>query len=193
MRGGIGGGGIGGGLNPPIPPPIIPPPIIPPIMVPGLLVARSRKWPTTTLLPARETTPLYATVCDGRSMSVRTAALHTMVGKQTVGGGERKRRGCKSKARTYATYLKRVLNDVCGRYGGEYTSIGISKPGMRLVDQIVQDVEYRIAKNGFKMATTDHKTTLNTKHLQAATQLVLSGGLATAARENGTRSVASLL
>ena len=89
----------------------------------------------------------------------------------------------KSTAPAYASYLHKVLKHVAP------PGVTISSKAMEVVNSLIEDVEARLSKKAFDLATFDKKSTLSAKHVQTATKIILPGQMSDHGIAEGSKAV----
>ena len=103
---------------------------------------------------------------------------------QTLTTGIKKsKKKTKKSTDNYTSYISKILKVV-------EPSVSTSKDSVTLVNSILDDFAERLIMQANKLTKIDQKSTVKAKHVQAATQLLLVGGLQRHAVSDGTRAVA---
>ena len=74
-----------------------------------------------------------------------------------------------------------------------HPELGISSNALRMTNNIVEDWQSRLVAGSGKVAKAAKKSTLSSRHVQAATRVLLPFGLSKAAVSNGTAAVAKFV
>lgn len=83
---------------------------------------------------------------------------------------------------TYCSYIHKVLKKV-------QPSLSIQQKTMISVNSLVDNLIERLSENAARTAVAGKKGTLQARHVQAATSLIMPDKLATHAVSEGTRAV----
>ena len=98
-------------------------------------------------------------------------------------GIKKSKKKTKKSTDNYTSYISKILKAV-------EPSVSTSKDSVLLVNSILDDFAERLIMQANKLTKIDQKSTVKAKHVQAATQLLLVGGLQRHAVSDGTRAVA---
>ena len=72
----------------------------------------------------------------------------------------------------------------------KHPDLGISRNALRMVNLITEELASRLVAGSGKVATSAKKSTLSSRHVQAATKVMLPFELSTAAVSNGAAAIA---
>eukprot|EP01083_Nonionella_stella_P232495 820072_1 len=86
------------------------------------------------------------------------------------------------KTETYNVYLYKILKQV-------YPTLGMSKQAMAIMDSYIKDMFERIATESANIAQINHRTTIDARCIQTATNLQFPQELAKHATAEGTKAV----
>ncbi len=105
-----------------------------------------------------------------------------VIAKTPVAPGEKKKKRRHKRHETYSTYIYKVLRQV-------HPEMGISRRGMAIMNNFVQDLFERIAAESGRLCRYNKKATLSSREIQTAIRLLLPGELARHAVSEGTKAV----
>lgn len=75
----------------------------------------------------------------------------------------------------------------------KHAQLGISSNALRMVNGIAEELASRLVVGSGKVAKSAKKSTLSSRHVQAATRVMLPFGLSKAAVSNGTSATMKFL
>ena len=104
------------------------------------------------------------------------------------GAAPAKRSRKKTKEKGYASYLAKVFKKL--HADKKYT---ISSKAMTIVNDMIENMEGRVANRAFQMAKFNKKSTLSAKHIAAAAKLVLPPEMSGVASGEGAKAVGKFL
>ena len=114
-----------------------------------------------------------------RKESAQEYCARTMGTSKLAGGTTRRRRG----EPTYASYIFKVHKQI-------HPTLGMSSKAVAQVNGVLQDFLDRMIDMSTSVASTDKKTTLAARHVQAATRLIMPSELAEHGISEATKAVA---
>lgn len=103
-------------------------------------------------------------------------------------GGAAKKTRAPADPKGYATYLHKIMKKVCSNEGSGNTTI--SSSAMAIANELISDLEERIADKAFVCTKVNKKSTLAASHVQTAAYLVLPKDMAGMAVQEASKALA---
>ena len=98
-----------------------------------------------------------------------------------IGGSSEKKRKRRRK-KSYGIYIYKILRQV-------HPDVGVSSKAMSIMNSFVNDIFERIASEASRLSLQNKKSTISSREIQTAVQLLLPGELAKHAVSEGTKAV----
>ncbi|XP_015977695.2 late histone H2B.L4-like [Rousettus aegyptiacus] len=93
-----------------------------------------------------------------------------------------RRRRCRRRSDSFATYFPRVLKNV-------HQDLSLSQKALSVMDSFVKDMFERIAEEASRLARKTRRATLTSRDIQTAVRLLLLGELGKHAVSEGTKAI----